>query len=355
MPLKNHRKELHSTSSYKQYQKRKDKQASTAKPSDVQVEQSPTHTVEVPSADVFDFIRMSRIVEFIRQELEREERGEEQPAIQEIKEQTIQEHKEEYSPVTKLQIRDVQTAAQNRDYLYFLKTVCQQSKKEALKFIKNNLKRLIIASIRNTAGVPDKTDYQIIKNSNKLIKKQNNKEITIKRIKSMNKIKSKSGNNLELEYLIYKYGCDYRKIAQASGLTSQDAILEYYLAIPKIERPNKELLRIIADRDWPEGDRILFEENFKRHGHKYWKYQMPKNEEEIATYALYYGLNNIPEGWNREERGAFARTYSEINKNWPEYETILPEKTARQIKKYYREYFSKLTESEQSEEMHLGK
>lgn len=388
-PTPEHRKQLYISKSYRLHKTSLSRSAKINRKSitDTMPSEEKEHETANTIENTFDFTKMARIVEFIDKHLAKESQETKaaltkgkmpRSAIRVSLDGTVNipqnisgnlqegpDTRSEGSPLSAAKIRirqqkvkDAHLAVQNQDYLYFLKKVCQVTRKDALRYTVSQQKRLSERSAINAATELPPSQYTHTRTVNELTiyteDSTGKKEaVVLQRMFLINDIRSAKEKDVEFEYIIYKYNDSFAKISQASGLDRESAILEYYLNVPNVWNPSKGLLSLIAKRDWPDGDRILFEENFRRHGKKFWKYQMPRTESDIRMYALYYMQNMMIIGWSDEERGVFAKHFLQFKKSWAKYKEVLPDKNINDVKRYYNEYFQKLNEEEQAKELFL--
>ncbi|KAM0679965.1 hypothetical protein GINT2_001907 [Glugoides intestinalis] len=252
-------------------------------------------------------------------------------------------------------------------YLYFLKKVCNLSKRECAMYGMVQNKMLMERATKNKAELlKTKKHYALkegrgvrifssIKLEEGLGKEEDLESVFLEKINRISPIVLPEYEKNSFEYMVYKYGENLETISKKLNMDIKDVIVIYYLkyygAAIKIEGP---LLEKYVDDEWCIMDRILFEENFMKYTTKFSKYMMNKSEEELKIYYKFYLKNYLPVNWTEEERSLFARLIGSYKKDWDGMAKYFQTKNANELKVYYSSYFKKLDEEERIKEQELA-
>lgn len=300
-------------------------------------------------------------------------------------------------------------------YLYFLKKVCNLSKKECVAYVKEQTKLLIDRSNRNKAKLPpprkyravpeiltadekDSSNRDCVGSMDEFISESGSKKeddlhpginifyletrhkstdgppeftgmnsIFLRKVPEISNITLPSYEKEDFEYMVYKYGENLELISKSTGIDIKDVILIYYLRYHNVGiQIVGSLLDKYVDEEWCINDRILFEENFSKYGTKFNKFMMNKHEDELRIYYKYYLKNYLPVNWSEWERALFAHLIGVYKKDWSamslhfQGEGIDNDghdsncmKNANDLRVYYSSYFKKLDEEERLRELQL--
>lgn len=257
-------------------------------------------------------------------------------------------------------------------YLYFLKKVCNLTKRECVMYGRDQNKLLMERAAKNKAEVLKLKRHYAVKEDRGVrifssIKKEEGpnyigaakeeklESVFLEKISAINPIVLPEYEKDSFEYMVYKYGENLETISKKLNMDIKDVIVIYYLnyygSEIKIVGP---LLEKYVDDEWSITDRILFEENFTKYTTKFSKYMMNKSEEELKIYYKFYLKNYLPVNWSEEERSLFARLIGAYKKDWNDMANYFKSKNANELKVYYSSYFKKLDEEERLKEQELS-
>lgn len=244
-------------------------------------------------------------------------------------------------------------------YLYFLKKVCGLSKKECVAYGKEQYKLLGERANKSKAEIPPVKGYSVLNEpEGATITIEGNKiPVTLRRIEKIQPIELPTYVKDEFEYLVYKYGENVEMISRKMEIDIRDVILIYYMKYYNVPiEMTGSLLDKYVDEEWNMNDRIMFEENFNKHGTKFNKFMMNKSVEELRIYYRFYLKNYLPINWTPEERGQFARLVGVYRKDWEAMSSHFETsgKNANDLRVFYGSYFKKLDEEEKAKEYLLG-
>lgn len=262
-------------------------------------------------------------------------------------------------------------------YLYFLKKVCNLTKKDALDYCRDQNRLLMERGTRNRAELLPKARYiseirqdSIIIHTLPASKDRTNglseegemeedggtmKSVVLRGVSEIRDLQVPAYNRDEFGYLVYKYGDGLVNIAKGMEMGLKDVILIYYLEYhSKSLEITGSLLEKYVEEEWTITDRILFEESFMRYGTRFSKFIINKSEDDLRIYYRYYLKNYIPMNWTEEERAMFSVLFSTYKKDWNSMHKNFPNKSANDLKVFYGSYFKKLDEEERIRESQLA-
>lgn len=273
-------------------------------------------------------------------------------------------------------------------YLYFLKKVCNLTKKDARVYCQHQNKLLVERSIKNKAKVQPKKRYlfEAIEDSTSIhilacsktggkakamdssvssdVQRMDEikagevvpeKSVILKRALEIKDISIPPYDRDEFGYLVYKHGDDLVSIAKGMKMDLKDVILVYYFEYcSRHLEITGSLLEKYVEEEWTITDRILFEENFMKYGTKFNKFMINKSEVDLRIYYRYYLKNYIPINWTEQERAMFSLLFSTYKKDWNSMQKNFPNKTPNDLRVFYGSYFKKLDEEERIRESQLA-
>lgn len=318
-------------------------------------------TNNIVSIDPHEFYRISKIIEFVRGQIDRNAIFADTLPSKKGRRKADSPGADERTRTGSKGKSHIETAYDPR-YLHFLKKVCGIGKAGSLKYLKEQQKHLNERNRKNKAELPEEQAYryEARDDSIKIVASRGGADaapsdtVVLDRMRQINHIKPLKFDMVDFEYAVYKYQDDFKKLSELLGLSLRDSILAYYLNINKISHMSHSLIETIIKRDWSsENDKLLFDLNYRRFGKKFWKYQIHRSEKDLRIYYKHYTRSGVLSAWSSRERALFASSFTEFKKDWGRIGSVLPSKSVKDLKIFYNEYFKKLSAEEKDAEMLL--